>query len=289
MKYLFATIIAFTLPLSTFAARFYFNPAEVDTTVGNEFKVDLMFDPEGADINALELNLSYSDSIFPKSVSLGGSFVTLWLKNPEISNGKITLVGIVPGGFEGVIDPDSSKLGPGVVASLVLHSASAGDGLIKIDSAKATRNDGRATPIVAQWGSLKVTSVGEASSTNPYDYQDTIPPAVFKPQIIQSKYLFDGKYALVFSTQDKESGLDHYEVAEGSGDFRQQRSPYLLEDQTLSSIIRVRAIDVAGNERTVTLDPHNKFAGVPLPLPYLVAGFVLLALIIIWHLRKRRS
>jgi len=59
----------------------------------------------------------------------------------------------------------------------------------------------------------------------------------------------DGKYFLVFSTQDKGSGVDHYEVREGRfGGFSEVSSPYILKYQSLDKKIFVKAIDKFGNE-----------------------------------------
>ncbi|HHE65575.1 MAG TPA: hypothetical protein ENL09_06080 [Bacteroidetes bacterium] len=91
--------------------------------------------------------------------------------------------------------------------------------------------------------------------------------------------IYDGKYFIVFSTVDKQTGLDHYEILEitpeelekikkedgGIANFfnklfgkweeksswKEGESPYLLADQSLGSVIKVKAIDKAGNERLV--------------------------------------
>jgi hypothetical protein len=60
--------------------------------------------------------------------------------------------------------------------------------------------------------------------------------------------VFGGLYYIVFSTVDKQSGVDHYEVFE-NGAWEKVVSPYKLPDQSLKSEIKVKAIDKAGNER----------------------------------------
>jgi membrane protein YdbS with pleckstrin-like domain len=39
--------------------------------------------------------------------------------------------------------------------------------------------------------------------------------------------------------------------------MEKSRKPYVLKDQTLKSIIRVKAVDKAGNERIVSLQPQS--------------------------------
>ncbi len=88
---------------------------------------------------------------------------------------------------------------------------------------------------------------------------DTQPPEEFKPKIGQDPSLFEEKYFLSFATKDSGSGIDHYEILEardgGEEVWKIEESPYLLENQTLQSIIRVKAIDKAGNERIAEIVP----------------------------------
>jgi len=61
----------------------------------------------------------------------------------------------------------------------------------------------------------------------------------------------------VFGTQDKGSGIDHYEVAESDNPFvneanlvwRRAESPELLQDQSGRSTVYVKAVDRDGNVR----------------------------------------
>ena len=68
--------------------------------------------------------------------------------------------------------------------------------------------------------------------------------------------MFGGRYYIVFSTTDKESGLDHYEIFE-NGVWKRITSPYLLKNQSLLGVgaIQVRAIDKAGNTRMGDYSP----------------------------------
>jgi len=74
--------------------------------------------------------------------------------------------------------------------------------------------------------------------------------------------MFEGKYFLVFATQDKKSGIAHYEVQENrrqkieSRKWIETESPYILKDQELRSYIFVKAVDKAGNERIAVVEPR---------------------------------
>lgn len=65
----------------------------------------------------------------------------------------------------------------------------------------------------------------------------------------QDPRVFGGKYFVSFFTTDSKSGVDHYEIKEGDNGYKTAQSPYLLSDQNLRSVVRVRAYDVAGNYR----------------------------------------
>ncbi len=98
---------------------------------------------------------------------------------------------------------------------------------------------------------------------------DTVPPELFEPKIGQDPSLFTGKHFLSFNTADKTSGIDYYEVKEQprifgiaqTGKWQKQKSPYLLTDQSLNSIIKIKAVDKAGNARIAEIVPSYKPTG----------------------------
>jgi len=95
--------------------------------------------------------------------------------------------------------------------------------------------------------------------------KDTTPPELFDIFVAQDATIFEGKAFLAFSATDKTSGIDHYEVSETKGGAREQwqaaTSPYLLGDQRLRSVIAVKAVDKAGNERIAILPAQNPTQG----------------------------
>ena len=84
------------------------------------------------------------------------------------------------------------------------------------------------------------------------------------PEIARDESISDDKWFIVFATQDKASGVDHYEVKESRqkiltffSRWRAAESPHVLKDQELRSYIFVKAVDKTGNERIVKLSPQN--------------------------------
>jgi len=119
---------------------------------------------------------------------------------------------------------------------------------------------------------------------------DATSPEEFFAQVTE----IEGKKYLVFNAEDKTSGIDHYEIAEikDKGLFRKTKneidwkkvsSPYLLEDQELGGLIKIKAVDKAGNEKEYEISSVKKVSTLQRFLPIL---FLFLILVITWILLK---
>jgi len=96
--------------------------------------------------------------------------------------------------------------------------------------------------------------------------QDQTAPEHFEILIGRDTSVHENKYFATFATVDKTSGIDHYELAEYKllsfaaildKKWKVVQSPYPLFDQKLRSIIKVKAIDKAGNERVALYAPTS--------------------------------
>lgn len=92
--------------------------------------------------------------------------------------------------------------------------------------------------------------------------QDRSAPEKFEILIAQDESVYGGQYFATFAAEDKTSGLDHYEIQESTlpgllknKEWVEAESPQLLVDQASWSIIRVKAVDKAGNERIAKHTP----------------------------------
>ena len=83
--------------------------------------------------------------------------------------------------------------------------------------------------------------------------KDKTPPESFEITVNQDPSIFDNQYFISFFTADKESGIDRYEIQEGTEPYIVGNSPYLLKNQKLGKIVRVKAVDKSGNERSAEL------------------------------------
>jgi len=110
---------------------------------------------------------------------------------------------------------------------------------------------------------------------------DTSLPEEFELQITE----IEEKNYLVFATRDETSGIEYYEVQEGKQESKKAISPYLLEDQKLGKgIIKVKAIDKAGNERITEIKPPFKINWEDI----IILLLILIGIgIILWLVKKR--
>ena len=287
------------VPLKVGAAVLYLEPSEGEYQPGDTFVVEIKIDTEGECINAIEVNLNFSSILKVVDFSQGKSIITLWVKPPEINQelGSISFSGGIPGGYCGRIpgDPEATDLLgkiifriPGMIVGELREILAE----VKfLDTSQVLLNDGFGT-------SAKLTTKGATFKIVPTRlepleedwYQeikkDATPPELFEIEIHQDPAIFEGKYFITFLTADKQTGLDHFEVKEGERDWKRAESPYLLEDQDLQSIIKVKAVDKAGNERIVKYIPE--IPEIPKkPFPYWLIILVLIGAGIIWWITQR--
>ena len=240
-------------PVATYAAEIYFE-TQGGSNLGGEFIVTAKLNTEGELINAIEgkINLP-ADLVEIKDIRDGTSVLNFWIDRPSIVDGTlIRFSGITPGGFTGENN---------VLFSMVLESIKVGKATIYADGIRSFVNDEESTSVKVRNKSLSIVISEEAQkdTSTDIDELDTEKPESFTPIITSDPYIFDGKYFLVFASQDKAFGIDHYEIREGEeGEFREVASPYLLENQTLDKKIFVKAIDKSGNERLEVVELENE-------------------------------
>jgi len=147
-------------------------------------------------------------------------------------------------------------------------------------------------------GAVESSEVCEWGPTTTFRIMiDKTPPEDFEPTVQE----IDGSQYLVFSAKDALSGVDHYEVVESSPrtflgivlddtpdtqDWQTAESPFLLQDQTLQSIVAVKAIDRAGHERIFQLAPSGAVSPRDVVL-WIVFVVLVLAGLIGWKLINR--
>ena len=229
------------------AAILYLEPAAGQYHQGDTFIVEVRLDTEGEYINAVETNLNFpSDILEVRDLSSGNSVLTLWIKNPSFSGDVISFVGGIPAGYQG---PD------GLIGKIVFQVQEKAQDSAKIifRESSVLLNDGQGTKakLSTKNGVFNILAKKLEPPKDQWQKeleQDKTLPLPFKIEISKDAAIFEGKYFIFFSTTDKETGIDHYEIKEGKKDWKTGISPYVLENQRLTDDIWVKAIDKAGNE-----------------------------------------
>lgn len=224
-------------------------------------------DPEAENLNAVEGELVFPTHQFTlQEIVASDVGVHMWVERPnEVEPGKIIFSGVTPGGFSRLQEP---------LFTALFQATGAGPAVFNMRALRVLKNDGVGSVTDVTSAPLAITVRSESSTgrtscapVGEEQYpelagvaEDDDPPEVFMPLISRSEYLFDGASFLIFATQDKGSGMDHYEVREGTrGSYTIAESPYLLQDQSLHSTVFVKAVDVRGNERVATIERPSWF------------------------------
>lgn len=231
-------------------------------------KIIISIDPGLQSVNAIGGEIIIPQGVTVTSISSANSVIKFWVEVPSLQSNHLSLAGIIPGGYQGQ---------PIELVSLILPE-SASVPKFDFSKLKVLANDGQGTLVTVKFYATIATTTQTVDRT---------PPEEFTPLISHDSTLFNGQKFLVFSAQDKQSGIDHYEVCERKESifkhsdclWQKTESPYLIINQNLDERIEIKAVDLAGNERVV-----RAFSPPLDPLYYLI-GAILLAVFILWGVR----
>lgn len=300
-------------PQAAYAAMLYMDPSEAHTFRADTVTVAVRIDTDdGECINTADVVVQHDPSIIAVDVSRGDSILSLWVEDPIINPEAhtVTFAGGIPNGYCGRVpgDPRLSNVIARIVFQVPGFSVGGGDTKeAEISFAPETRillNDGLGTEAPLKVFGAKIAlddkaGIAISDTWSQAVQNDTLPPSPFSIELVQNDEVFGGNYYIVFSTTDKQSGIDHYEVLEepiqelslfkwGIPDraWTNAKNPYVLIDQNLKSVIRVKALDKAGNERIAIFAPEETarlidsvHIAVVLTLLALVVGVAVLSII----------
>lgn len=287
MRTLFFTLCALScfLALPASAAQLQLTSSGAPT-LGDAILVTVSLNTEGESVNALEGRLSYPQgSLSLEEIRSGSSLINFWAEAPADEDGSIRFAGITPGGYIG---------NGGELFSLLFKVTAEDDLRFSLSEARTLKNDGEASmlPFTLAPTVIQSDTPAQLELTK---LHDTIAPHPFTAHRARDTALFDGEWFVSFATQDKESGVDHYEVAERRGfplprflqallTFEVATSPYALKDAR--AYVYVKAVDKAGNTRLSILPPEKGSYGGDFGI-VLVVLLLLASLIYVFRRIKR--
>ncbi len=329
---IFILIMAFLLPVfSLKAATLNFDSNNNKFGRGEVFAVEVKINDIETCINAVEARVKFDvDNLSIEDFSIGNSILSIWLNQPSketisLANqtGGLIFSGGIPGGYCGQIpgDPGDSNVLGRVIFKVKNESVNYRTSL-NFGESTILLNDGLGTEDTVVLNAFELELIDEESG-NSENYEDElkkdkIRPEPFVVELHQNKDLFENRYYIIFQTVDKQSGIDRYEILEirpgesvgeapkrslldrlikqerSEVDWRTVGTPHLLKDQTLESIIKVRAIDKAGNAREVSFIPPESerktirdasYKGLFMLL--LIVSFIILSIVVIIIILKK--
>lgn len=299
-KYLFFLFIIAATPIFASASTIYIVPENGKFACGETVvtKISATLDNDEC-INAGEISIKFpSNLIRVENFSSANSIFSLWVNRPSGNDfdkinryGVLTFSGGIPNGY---CDSGNDEIVLGRVIFRVNTPCNFTDlKKTEIEFMENTRlllNDGAGTATdILKSGAHYDIKPTNSTSSNLWAAQldkDKTPPEVFTIGAASTPNIFNGQLFITFNTQDNQTGIDHYEVAESGTNkgaktlmsrlretylpkkdelpiaWMRAESPYLLKDQSLSGLVKVKAVDKAGNERISTLIPPtsaNKF------------------------------
>jgi|JI10StandDraft_1071094.scaffolds.fasta_scaffold23633_3 hypothetical protein len=235
-------------PVLSHAALIKTIPSDPQIGVDDQVRVNVVLDTQKKSLNAISGTLVFDPAhVAIDALYSGESFVSLWIEQPHVvSDGIISFAGMMPGGIE---SSDAALF------QIVATMKKEGEVVFAVKDARSYENTADTATVVTRGTETRILVSGEKTqSENKYALVDTLPPESFTLTRTRDENLFDGKWFLVFTTEDKGSGVAGYRVCEslvracvdGS-------SPYELKKQKVFFVTRVHAFDTVGNIRTAFL------------------------------------
>lgn len=240
-------VYCFVFPVNIFAASGSLT-ANRPPSVSEQFILDVFVDTEGENINSMEVSLDFPfDQYKFEGYEADGGVISLWVVKPfEASPGKIRFSGVVPGGVERLYDPLHTTQKALPIARLLFRPLREGEGEFVLKDTTLFRNDGEGSLIGVPRFSKKFVVLPE----RPFDTSESLdktPPFPFVIEQIEGSSFGKTPSMLLFTTIDKDSGIERYEVRVGKGKFVTTTSPFPTPQRLLPYSVTVRAVDFAGN------------------------------------------
>lgn len=277
----------FALPGGVFGAQIVLEPQEQVVGMETPFAIAVNLSSEEF-VNALSIAIHFPRGIDPVETSDGNSVISPWLDEPHFDETTriLSFSGLMPGGFSG----DGARI-------LIIYAQASEEGRFEIAVDKTVSEIYRNAPgaeAVSIAAEALALEVRKGKHNTMYRPADTLPPEPFVPEVVATPDE-SARWVVVFSAQDKISGVARYEVRERHAIFpwlvrvsRDARSPYELRDQTLSSHVEIRAYDAAGNVRMSTVPPANRIVRlVDIFAPLALGAAILMILMRLVGLNRR--
>ena len=290
-------------PKIIYGVVLYIEPESSIRKINDFLVLEIKVNVQEECINAIKVELFFPRNLLQgKYFSDGGSILSLWPEPPHIDNekGLFSFVGGVPGGYceenTRTKKEDSVLIGSLIFETKQVREETVGE-IFFSENSQILINDGLATPATLNKKKSFFVVIPEVQ-LNPVDpwekkiAEDEIKPEIFYAEVRSDPFIFNGKHILLFYAIDKHSGMDYYLVSEQKRfgflpiqkeKWEKTESPHLLKDQRLRSIIKLKAVDMAGNEKIKIIRPLTGWQDI---VPWII---VLIAITGIVFLKRKNK
>ena len=237
---------------------------------------DVMLDPENTAVNTFSGGIVFPvDVLSIESISTVGSIVPLWLTQPSLFKedtffgAKIQIVfeGVLPGGFDGVRSPYTTKKEAGKLFTVTFRPKTKGQAFIFFSDVKVLRNDGKASEDLVTTNTATITipdlqSLPEVKKIVTKEKRAT--ESLLDAYIIKDNTIAPNTWILIIHDDTTRHTVSHYEVAESSTytvedvtfyEWKEVTSPYILSYQKRNRFVHIKALYADGTYSVVTLAP----------------------------------
>ncbi len=238
--------------------------------------IKLLIDSAGQKVNSVAGEIALPESVTVTQIQEANSLISFWIESPRVADGAVKFAGIIPGGYQGTGGQILAlQINP---QGLSLRTKTQGESL-RVSNAQVLLHDGLGTSVAVETPGFNFTPSDSVGLV------DEVPPEPFTPLLAQEPSVFSGQQFVAFQTQDKQSGINYYEVKEGWGKWQKAESPHELTSWGAKLRVLVKAVDLAGNERVATVfSPGFTY------LSYFIGGIILIVLCVLgWKKFFRRS
>lgn len=235
-------ILMVFFPIHIFAMNLEIENKDTDVQEGDTIIFDVYLDSED-EINSIEGTISVEGDYTIKTITTAGSIFDMWPNKPSYEEGKISFAG----GSAASVFGNKLKL-----FSVVAKVNSTNGIIFSSTQLDAFLNDGIGTRVTVDAFKKEITFPSSSrESVDKFEeivLHDQNPPLGFSVVVGRDDNTYDGKYFASFNTTDKESGIERYEVIENDIKIPTLTgTTYVLQDQSLTGTLIVKAIDKAGN------------------------------------------
>lgn len=152
LKIFLLTALLFHFAIQVQSATLTVSPTQIQTTVGQTVRFQVMVNTQSVAINAVDGLISYDPNTLEiVSVSRSGSVLNIWIEEPNFSNatGKISFAG-------GIATPGYTGSG-GLVFSITAKAKKTGSATFDLNNVSIRQNDGEGTEVTTAVNDSVVT------------------------------------------------------------------------------------------------------------------------------------